>query len=222
MAITDDGNGMVMPVTPFYGGYGNNGFNDGGSWWILLLFILLGGWGNGFGGGYGGNGAMFVDNGVQRGFDQAAIMNGITGVGNNVVSGFGDTATNLCGGFAGVTAAINNGFAQSEIAANARAMNDMQQMFALQSQMAQCCCDNKAAVADLKYTIANEACADRAAVTAGVQSVLDALCQDRIDSKNEKILELQNSLNMANLAASQTAQTAEIISKLPAATTTGA
>ena len=165
---------------------------------------------------------MFVDNGVQRGFDQAAIMNGITGVGNNVVSGFGDTATNLCGGFAGVTAAINNGFAQSEIAANARAMNDMQQMFALQSQMAQCCCDNKAAVADLKYTIANEACADRAAVTAGVQSVLDALCQDRIDSKNEKILELQNSLNMANLAASQTAQTAEIISKLPAATTTGA
>lgn len=216
MAITDD-SGMVMPVTP-YGGYGNS-FNDGGSWWILLLFILLGGWGNGFnGGGYNG-GAGFVDNSVQRGFDQAAVMNGITGVGNSVVSGFGDTATNLCGGFAGVTAAINNGFAQAEIAANARAMNDMQQMFALQSQMSQCCCDNRAAVADLKYTIANEACADRAAVTAGVQQVLDAMCQDRIDSKNEKILELQNSLNMANLAASQTAQTAEILAKLPASTT---
>lgn len=222
MAITDDGNGMVMPVAPFYGGgYGNSFGNGDGSWWILLLFILLGGWGNGMGG-YGNGGAGFVDSTVQRGFDQSAIMNGITGVGNNVVSGFGDTATNLCGGFAGVTAAINNGFAQAEIAANSRAMNDMQQMFSLQSQLAQCCCDNKAAVADLKYTIANEACADRAAVTAGVQSILDVMCQDKIDSKNEQILQLQNSLNMANLAASQTAQTAEILSRLPATTTTGA
>lgn len=221
MAITDDGNGMVMPVAPFYGGgYGNSFGNGDGSWWILLLFILLGGWGNGIGG-YGNGGAGFVDSTVQRGFDQSAIMNGITGVGNNVVSGFGDTATNLCGGFAGVTAAINNGFSQAEIAANARAMSDMQQMFALQSQLAQCCCDNKAAVADLKYTIANEACADRAAVTAGVQSILDVMCQDKIDSKNEQILQLQNSLNMANLAASQTAQTAEILSRLPATTTTG-
>lgn len=218
MALTDDnGNGMVMPVTPMYGGgYGNNGFGDG-SWWILLLFILLGGWNNGLGG-YGG-GTGYVASDVQRGFDQSAIMSGITGVGNNVVSGFGDTATALCGGFAGVTSAITNGFAQAEISANARAMSDMQQMFALQSQMAQCCCDNKAAVADLKYTIAQEACADRAAVTAGVQTVLDMMCQDKIDSKNEKILELQNSLNMANLQASQVAQTAEIISRLPAPTT---
>lgn len=223
MAITDDGNGMVMPVAPFYGGgYGNSFGNGDGSWWILLLFILLGGYGNNFGGGFNGGGAGFVDSTVQRGFDQSAIMNGITGVGNNVVSGFGDTATNLCGGFAGVTAAINNGFAQAEIAANNRAMNDMQQMFSLQSQLAQCCCDNKAAVADLKYTIANEACADRAAVTSGVQSILDAMCQDKIDAKNEQILQLQNSLNMANLAASQTAQTAEILAKLPATTTTGA
>ena len=204
MALTDSNNGMfTMPVAPFYGGgFGNA---DGGSWWILLLFILLGGWGGGYG--YNGGGAGFVDNSVQRGFDQAAIMSGITGVGNNVVSGFGDTATSLCGGFAGVTAA------------NARAMSDMQQMFGIQSSLQNCCCENRAAIADLKSTIAAEACADRAAVTAGVQNILDVICQDKIDSKNEKILELQNSLNMANLAASQVAQTAEIISKLPAATT---
>ena len=216
--LEDNKGSMVMPVSPI-GSYGGNGFNDSGSFWILLLFILLGGWGNGFNGGYGG-GAGFVDNSVQRGFDQSALMSAINGVGNNVVSGFGDTATNLCGGFAGVTAAINNGFAQAEIAANARAMSDMQQMFGLQSALQNCCCENRAAVADLKYTIANEACADRAAVTAGVQQVLDVLCQDKIDSKNEKLLELQNALNMANLQASQVAQTAEIISKLPAATTT--
>lgn len=218
MAFTDDNGGMVMPVTPF-GGYGNSFGNGEGSWWILLLFILLGGWGNGFGGGYAGGGAGFVDNSVQRGFDQSAVMGAINGVGNNVVSGFGDTATNLCGGFAGVNAAISNGFAQAEIAANARQMADMNQMFSLQSALQNCCCENRAGIADLKYTIAQEACADRAAVQAGVQSVLDVICQDKIDNKNEKILELQNSLNMANLAASQVAQTAEIISKLPTTTT---
>lgn len=218
MAITDDGNGMVMPVAP-YGGYGNGFGNDSGSWWILLLFILLGGWGNGFGG-YTGGGTGFVDNTVQRGFDQSAVMGAINGVGNNVISGFGDTATSLCGGFAGVTAAINNGFSQAEISANARQMADMNQMFGIQSALQNCCCENRAAIADLKSTIASEACADRAAVTAGVQQVLDVICQDKIDSKNEKILELQNSLNMANLQASQVAQTAEIISRLPASTGT--
>lgn len=204
----------VMPVAPT--GFGN-GF--GSDMWIIILFILLagGGWGNGFGG-YGG-GAAFVDNGVQRGFDQAALMNGITGVGNNVVSGFGDTATSLCGGFAGVTAAINNGFSQAEIAANARAMNDMQAMFGIQSSLQNCCCENRAAIADLKATIASEACEDRAAVLAGTQRIMDELCKQTIDAKSDRILELQNALNMANLQASQVAQTAEIISKLPASTT---
>ena len=211
----DSDNGMFMPVAPT--GYGS-GFGDNG-WWIILLFILLGGWGNGYGG-YNG-GAGFVDNSVQRGFDQASIMSGITGVGNNVVSGFGDTATALCGGFAGVNAAIANGFAQAEIAANARAMNDMQTSFGIQTALQNCCCENRASIADLKATLLAEACSDRAAVTAGVQRVLDELCQDKIDSKNEKLIELQNALNMANLQASQVAQTAEIISKLPT-TTAGA
>lgn len=216
MALTDEN--MVMPVSPYMGGFGNTGFGADG-WWIILLFLLIGagGWNNGFGGYNGGTG--FVDSTVQRGFDQSAIMNGITGVGNNVVSGFGDTATNLCSGFAGVTAAINNGFSQAELAANARAMNDMQQMFSIQNSLQNCCCENRASIADLKATIASEACADRAAVTSAMQTVLDMLCQDKIDSKNEKILELQNALNMANLQASQVAQTAEIISRLPAAAT---
>lgn len=215
MALTDT-NSMVMPVAPT--GFGNGFGNDSG-WWIILLFILLGGYGGGFG--YGGGNAGFVDSTVQRGFDQSAVMGAINGVGNNVVSGFGDTATNLCGGFAGVTAAINNGFAQTEIAANARQMADMQQMFAVQSALQNCCCENRASIADLKSTILAENCADRAAVTDGVRSILDVICQDKIDSKNEKIVELQNAINMANLQASQVAQTAEIISKLPA-TTTGA
>lgn len=229
MAFEENGNGMVMPVSP-YGGFGGNGFGDNG-WWIILLFVLLGGWGNGFGGYGNGGGVGFVDNSVQRGFDQSAVMSAITGVNSNVVSGFGDVQTALCGGFAGVNAGIANGFAQAEIANNARQIADMQQEFALQSQLASCCCENRLGTADLKYTIATEACADRAAVTnalenvianqtANTQRILDTLCADKIDAKNEQIMALERQLAMANLAASQTAQTAEIISKLPASTTT--
>lgn len=229
MALTDENNGMVMPVSPL-GGSGNSFGNGGDGFWIILLFVLLGGWGNGFGGYGNGGGVGFVDNSVQRGFDQSAVMNGLTGIGNSVVSGFGDVQTALCGGFAGVNAGIANGFAQMEIANNARQIADMQQEFALQSQLANCCCENRLGTADLKYTIATEACSDRAAVTsaleavianqtANTQRILDTLCADKIDAKNEQIMALERQLAMANLAASQTAQTAEIISKLPAATT---
>ena len=149
-------------------------------------------------------------------------MSGISGVQSSLTSGFVDTAAALCNGFAGVNASIANGFAQAEIGANARQMADMNQNFALQSQLAQCCCDNRLASADLKYTIATENCADRTALSdalrdvlesqnAGVQRILDTMCQDKIDAKNERIADLERQLTMANLAASQGAQTAAIL-----------
>ena len=211
-----NGNSMVMPVAPYYGGNGGGfGFGDAGSgWWIILLLLCLGGgWGNGFGG-FGGGGAipwMNTNNDVQRGFDQSAMMNGITGVQGAVTSGFGDVQTGLCGGFAGVTAAVNNGFAQAEIGENARQMANMQQMFQLQSQLSQCCCDNRLATCQTQNIVQNEGAATRLAIQQQTQAILDKMCQDDIDRKNEKILELQNSLNMANLAASQVAQTQQIL-----------
>ena len=85
-----------------------------------------------------------------------------------------------------------------------------------------CCCENRASVADLKYTVATENCADRAALsdgireiiasnTASTQRILDQLCQDKIDAKNEKITELQQQVLMRDLAASQSAQTNQLI-----------
>ena len=219
-----NGNSMVMPVAPYYGGNGGGfGFGDAGSgWWIILLLLCLGGgWGNGFGGFGGGGGAipwMNTNNDVQRGFDQSAMMNGITGVQGAVTSGFGDVQTGLCGGFAGVNAAIANGFAQAEIGENARQMNNMQQMFQLQSQLSQCCCDNRMATVQTQNIVQNEGAATRLAIQQQTQAILDKMCQDDIDRKNEKILELQNSLNMANLAASQVAQTQQILAAItPAA-----
>ena len=236
MALTDEmgGTGMVMPVSPMYGG--GNGFGNGfggDGWWILLLFILLGNgaWGNNMGGGFGGNGLypwMNQSNQISDGFRDQMMNSTINGIQSSVTSGFGDVQNALCSGFAGVNAGIANGFAQSEISANARQMADMQQNFALQSQLAQCCCDNRAATADLKYTVATEACADRAAVSNGIrdviencnrnnQAVLDKLCALELDGVKNQLAQaqrenvgLQNQLNMATLRESQTAQNAFI------------
>lgn len=213
--MTDSNGNMVMPVAPYYGGNGNdNMFGGNGGWmWFLLVWMAMFGWGgNGFMGN-GGNGG-YVGREVQTGFDHQAVMGGMNGIQNAV---------------SGIVPAMQNGFAQAEIAANSRQMADMNQQFALQSAMQNCCCENRAATADLKYTVATEACADRNAISnalrdvlvannASTQRILDTMCQDKIDAKNEKIAELQNQLSMAQLAASQNAQTAAILANNEAQT----
>ena len=204
--MSENGNNMVMPVVPqgYGGGYGGDMFGGNWAWWIIIL-LIFGGWGNnGFG--FGGNGGGYSE--VQRGFDQNAVMNGLTGIQN----------------------AVCNGFQNAEGAAAARQMADMQQNFSLQSALQNCCCENRAATADLKYTVATEACADRNAIStalrdvlesnnAGVQKILDTMCQDKIDAKNETIAQLRQQLQMAQLAASQGAQTATILANNEAQTT---
>jgi len=235
MALNDEN--MVMPVAPMYGGYGNNagfgGFGDNG-WWIVLLFILLaGGRGfgyGGFGGGYEGVGPVVVDNNgaVQRGFDQSAIMAGISGI-QNGVNGLSSQLCNCCGD---IQMSLANGFAGVEQGANARQIANMQTAFAgqtamaqgfnsLASQFADCCCENRLGTADLKYTIATENCADRAALSDGirdilanqnasVQRILDQMCQDKIDEKNDTIAQLRQELLFSRGQASQDVQTAEL------------
>ena len=224
------------------GGSGSGfGWGGDGGWWIILLFLFMlnGGWGNGFGGGCGGfmpwmyAGQTNTNNDVQRGFDQNYVMTGINGIQNAVNNGFGNVSTQLCNGFAGVNQAVSNGFAQAEIAANSRQMADMNQMFGIQSALQQCCCDNRAATADLKYTVATEACNDRAAVTnalqnvsaqnaantntllnainGGIQSLKDQNCQYQLEQKNDTIAQLRSELMYSRGQASQDVQTARIL-----------
>lgn len=210
--MNENGNQMVMPVAPFYGGGGDGMFGGNGAWWIIILLAVLG-WGNGFGGGFGGNGGGFFNADVQRGFDQNAVINGISGIQSSI----NGVQTSLCNGFAGVNQGVANGFAQAEIAANARQMADMNQQFALQSALQQCCCDNRAATADLKYTMATEAAATRANCDDNSQKIIDKLCQLELDGVKNQLAQaqrenigLQNQLNMAALRESQTAQNAFI------------
>lgn len=238
------------------GGFGNGFGGDG--WWILLLFLLIGnnGWGGfgGFGGGVGGfaaDGAMLYPWMNQAeitsdGFRDQMLNNNVTSIRDSIsdistqlCNGFGGVQTSLCNGFAGVNATVNNGFANAETAANARQMANMQTAFAgqtamtqgfngLQSQFADCCCENRLGLADLKYTVATENCADRTqslmntrdiidSQTRGTQAILDKLCALELDGVKGQLAQaqrenvgLQNQLNMAAMRESQTAQNALI------------
>lgn len=242
MALTDD-NAMVMPVAPMYGN-GNGGFGFGGDWGWIILLLLIAGNGFGFGGWGGGNfaadGAMLYPwmnqaEITNSGFRDQMLNTGIT----SIRDGIGDISTQLCNGFAGVNAGVANGFAQAEIAANGRQIANMQQAFGAQtamsqgfnqlgSQFADCCCENRLGLADLKYTVATENCADRTqsmqntrdiidAQTRGTQAILDKLCALELDGVKGQLAQaqrenvgLQNQLNMATMQASQNAQNALI------------
>lgn len=237
MALTDgENNGFYMPVAPAGNyGYGQNGF--GGDWaWIILLLLL--GWGNnGFGGGYGGNGdfpwlmtgQQNINTNTNSGFRDAMINDGIT----SIRDGIGNLSTQLCNCCGDMQMAVANGFANAETAANSRQMANMNQYFtgqmaqaqgfnALGTQLAGASADNRLGIEGIKYTVATENCADRQALnegvrdiianqTAGIQSVLNKLCQQEIDAKNDTIAQLRQEVLFARGQASQGAQSTDII-----------
>ena len=246
MALTDgNGSDMVMPVAPLYGGgygggFGNSGFGGDWGWIILLLLIGWGnnGWGgNGFGGGMGGFAAdgaalypwMNQAEITSDGFRDQMLNNNVTSIRDSI----GDLSTQLCNCCGDIQMALCNGFAGVEQGANARQIANMQTAFGMQtamnqgfnslgSQFADCCCENRLGLADLKYTVATENCADRAAIsdgirdvianqTAGVQRILDQLCSDKIDAKNDEIAQLRQELLYSRGQASQVVQNSAII-----------
>lgn len=195
---------------------GNNGFGFGGdgAWWLIVLFLFAfagNGWGGNGGFGGGGQWAPWLmtnqTSDVQRGFDQQAIMSGISGINASLAN----AEISRCNSQANILQAVNANQAATVAGMNTLAAGIQNATFA-----------NTSGIADLKYTVATEACADRSAVesalrdvlaaqTAGIQSIKDQMCQDKIDAKNEQIAALQNQLVMAQLAASQNAQTASIL-----------
>lgn len=245
MSLTENGNGngFYMPVSPAYNNSGNGFGGFGGDWGSLIVLFLIaamfGGFGNGFGG-YGGNNVVNTDfpwllNGqnainanTDAGFNNLAIQNGISSVQN----GINGLSNQICNSTASVNQTLNNGFANAETSANSRQMANMNQNFAnqtamnqgfnnIQSQLANCCCENRLATANLNSTILAENCADRAALSDGIrdlltnqtsntQKILDQMCQDKIDAKNETIAQLRSELMFARGQASQDVQTAAI------------
>ena len=230
---TNSSSDIVMPVAPMGGGNGNIGWGGDGSFLIIILFLF----------------AMFngipdmmnnsTNSDMQRSFDQQSVMSGINGINSSI----GNIQSSLCNGFANVNATVSNGFAQAEIANNSRQMANMNQIFGLQSGLSNQinglamgqqvnACENRGAIADLKYTVATEACNDRAVVNGalrdvtaqgvanttalmntingGIQSIKDQMCADKLEQKNDIIAQLRSELMYARGQASQDVQTAAI------------
>ena len=209
-----------------FGGYGNNGGNYGGTTFIPYN---VGGFG-----GFGGSCGLNPYDSIQRQLDQGFtnLNTDINQVNSNVTQGFYNTATNMLTGFANTNMALANGFSatqrqlcDSTASINTNINNNGYETRLLgvnmNSALQNCCCDTRERIADLKYTVATENCADRQALnegirdviasnTANTQAILDKLCQQEIDAKNETIANLRTQLNMADLRASQTAQNAFI------------
>lgn len=191
------------------GGNGNGGWGGDGAWWLIVLFLFAfsGGWGGrGFGGSGGSDGAASSSE-VQRGFDQSAVMAALGGINNTLAN----AEVSRCNSQANIISTLNNNH-------NALSSQLVQMLMAQQ----ECCCENRLGLANLNSTILAENCADRAVVSdgirdiitnqnAGVQRILDQMCNDKIDAKNERIADLERQLTMANLAASQGAQTSRIL-----------
>jgi hypothetical protein len=250
--MTADGNEMVMPVAPMFGGGygGNGGFGNWGSdIWIILLVLFafggfggFGGWGGmmgGFGGFMGGYDFPWLlasnannQNATQNGFNQLATNQAINGLQQSVTTGFGDVQL----GIAGVNQNICQTGNQVVQAYNAGQMANMQQLFGVQTAMnqgfnslqaaqANCCCENRLAVANLGSDIAREACATRTSDTQNTQLILNAIndgframsdqrFQDKIDAKNDEIAQLRQENLYARGQASQIAQDQRIVDNI--------
>jgi hypothetical protein len=183
-----------------------------------------------------------IQNAITSGFGdvQTALCGGFAGVNQNVSQGFANTNLGMCQGFNGVNTAISG--AQNALAQQmyTNQIADLERSYAAQTantagltnvsaQLANCCCENRAATADLKYTVATEECATRNASamntrdiidsqTRGTQAILDKLCALELDGVKGQLAQaqrenvaLQNAVNMATMQASQTAQTAQIL-----------
>ena len=259
MALTDENN-MVMPVAPMYGnGYGNGGgfFGNDFAWIILLLLIGGNGWGmGGFGmggmmwpmmmGGMNGFGLDYLypwlnnSQHISDGFRDQQLNAQISDARTDINRGFADvqlgqaqTNQTICQTGNGITQAVNQGFSAAEIAANGRQMANMQAQFGIQSAIQGGAATTSAGIADLKYTVAQEGCNDRAALSQGlqaqtmqemsntnalmsalrdgIQSIKDELCADRLDAERRDNANLRSELMYARGQASQVAQTAQIV-----------
>lgn len=196
-------------------GYGNGFF--GGDWaWILILALIFG-WGNngyGFGGFGGGNGFVGYDvgklatsNDVAVGFAQNATLNSL----NDLKLGQAGLQQTLCQGFNGVNTSI------------------LTSSNALQSQLADCCCDLKSGISDLRYTMAQDTCTITNAINnaardivdnqnANYRAIHDELVANKLEAKNERIAELTQQVNALNLAQSQANQNAYLTATMDANT----
>ena len=187
----------VMPTYEINKGGGEGYGWGGGMWfaWILILFVLMGGWGNGFG---GRNAQAGFD--VASQFDYQDIKNGVRSIQQGLCDGFYAQNTTMLQGFNGMQRDLCQGFAAVNAGIN-------ENRFAQQ----QCCCETNRNIDAVRYENAQNTCAITTNATGNTQKILDKLCQMEANAKDQRIADLTASLQAANGQISQLSQTANII-----------
>lgn len=209
-------------MSGFLAGQGDGNSNRGGmfggdGWWAIIIFALIFGWGNG-GYGFGGGNSGGVADGYVLASDFANVERKIDAVNNGVCDGFYAMNTGMLNGFAGVTQAVTSGFSAAELARCNQQAALMQQLNAMQMQSQECCCENRAAIAQVRYDMATQACDTRNTIqnaarditdnqNAGTREILNFLTNNRL-----RELEAENST--LKLAASQAAQNNYLVNTL--------
>lgn len=211
----------------------NGSFGDGDYWWIILLFLFAGNGNWGWGGNGGSNGGSTIREEITYGFDMNGLENGVRGIQQGLCDGFYAVNTGMLNGFSGVQSALCQGFAGVNAAITADTVATTGGIHDLSTQLAQCCCDNRYALAtgfaDLNYNLATQACTTQRAISdstrdiiasneAGVRSILDFLTQDKISTLTAENQALKFAASQADqnayIAANQEAQTARLINQL--------
>lgn len=209
----------LADIAAVTGNRNNDGMwgGEGGWIWAIIIIFALFGWG-GFGNGFGGNGNAvstdYLEAAIQRGFDNQGVTNKLNGLENGICSLGYDQQAQMNG--IGTTIMQTGWNLQNSIQQNAIA--EMQNTNALQAQIQDCCCENRAAIAQVRYDMATNTCALQNtmnqntrdtidAVNMSARSILDYLCQ-------EKIADLQSENQTLKFEASQGAQNALLINAL--------
>lgn len=213
MSLSDGGVQATMPVAPT--GMMNSGFcgfGGDGAWWIIILFLFVFcGWGNN---GWGNNGNGGVIDGYVLISDFANVERKIDSVNQGLCDGFYQQAQLVNG----TNMAMANGFAQAELSRSNQQAALMQQLNAMQMQAANCCCENRAAIAQVRYDMATQACDTRNTVQNATRDIIDnanANSRAILDFLTQsKLSDLQAENQGLKLAASQAAQNSYLVSQL--------
>ena len=220
-----------VPLVANLDGTNSNGWGDGSwLWFIIVVFAIFGGWGNGFGGwGNSNNGgatpystSAVTQADLQRGFDTQSIVSKLDGITNGLCDGFYAANTSMLTGFNGINTNIMQTGYGIQQAINADTVANMQNTNALQAQLANCCCETREAIQGVNYNLATNTCALQNTMNnntrdiidsqqAGTRAILDYLC-------NEKISSLQAENNDLRRAASQDRQSALLTTQMAAQT----
>lgn len=216
------GNCPSVPIVANLDGNNNgNNWNDGSwLWFLIVVFAIFGGWGNGFGGFGGTNGGVGSE--IQRGFDNSAVISKLDGISNGLCDGFYAMNNSMLTGFNGINTNIMQTGYGIQQAVNADTVANMQNTNALQSQLANCCCETREAIQGVNYNMATNTCA--------LQNTMNNNTRDIIDSQqagtraildfltNDKIATLQAENNDLRRAASQDRQNALLTTTMAAQT----